>query len=230
MRAYIEGFISLFFPVSCEGCGRQLVTHEDTLCIGCQTQLPRARIHDEKDNRIERLFWGRADILSGTSFLKMPKKGVVHHLIYELKYNNNEAVGTKLGKLLGHELKASERMKNFDVIMPVPLHPKKLAMRGYNQCDSIAEGLNQVLEVELSKDNLVRVKYNNSQTKRKRYERWENVEFIFDVKNPELLKGKHVLLVDDVITTGSTIEACANALSKIEGLQLSIASLAMPVH
>ncbi len=230
MLSYIDGFVSLFFPLCCEGCGRQLVTHEEILCLGCQMTLPLARIHEDKDNKIEQLFWGRADILSATSFLKMAKKGVVHHLIHELKYNNNQAVGAKLGKLLGHELKRSERMCQFDIVAPVPLHPKKYAIRGYNQCDSIAEGLSVVLQAELSKGNLVRVKYNVSQTKKKRYDRWENVEDIFDVINPELFENKTVLLIDDVITTGSTIEACANKLNKIPGLQLSVASLAMPVY
>ncbi len=230
MRSYIDGFISLFFPVCCDACGRQLVMHEETLCIGCQMKLPRARMHDEKDNRIERLFWGRSDLAAATAFLKMPKKGVVHHLIHELKYNNNQAVGSRLGMLLGHELKNSQRMNHFDVIIPVPLHPKKLAIRGYNQCDSIAEGLSKVLEAEFSKDNLIRVKFNTSQTKRKRYERWENVESIFAVRFPHLLENKKVLLVDDVITTGSTIEACANELNKIEGIKLSVASLAVPIH
>ena len=230
MHSYLEGFLSLFFPRCCEACGNQLVTQEEIICLSCQVKLPRARLHDQIDNRIERLFWGRADICAATAFLKMPRKSVVHHLIHELKYNNNKDIGVKLGKLLGQELQLSNRMNQFDVVIPVPLHPKKLAIRGYNQCDYIAEGISHVMMSEVSKDNLVRIKFNASQTRKKRFDRWENVESIFEIKFPEALKQKRVLLVDDVITTGSTIEACANTLNKIDGLQLFVASIAFPMR
>ncbi|MFN0031418.1 MAG: ComF family protein [Flavobacteriales bacterium] len=230
MKKWFTHFFELLFPRVCGACGKSLVQYEDTLCLHCEVQLPRTRMHDEADNRIEKLFWGRADIQAATALLKMPKKGIAHHLIHELKYNNNETVGSKLGTMLGHELKASHRMNQFDCVIPVPLHPRKKSMRGYNQCDSIADGVAKALKTEVSKDNLVRQVFNNSQTRRKRYERWENVNSIFKVKHPDELKNKHVLLVDDVITTGSTIEACAMELTKIEGLKLSVATLAMPVH
>ncbi len=186
-------------------------------------------MHDERGNSLERLFWGRSDIFAATAFLKMPKNGMVHTLIHELKYHENKNVGVRLGKLFGHELTKSTTMNQFDIILPVPLHPKRLYTRGYNQCDCIVSGLEQTLEAAASYDNLVRIKYNDSQTRMARYERWKNVETIFSIKNPEALAGKRVLLIDDVITTGSTIEACANILTKIEGVRLSVAAIAMPI-
>lgn len=186
-------------------------------------------MHDESGNKLERLFWGRTDIEAATAFLKMPREGTVHRLIHELKYKENKSVGIRLGKLFGTELVSSQRMNHYDYIIPVPLHPKKLYLRGYNQCDCIAEGLSHTLGSEMLTDHLRRIVFTQSQTRKSRYDRWKNVETIFGVRNPEILEGKRVLLIDDVITTGSTIEACSNVLNQIRGLRLSVASLAMPV-
>jgi len=227
--SYFADLTSLLFPDYCAACSSSLMLGEEVICFNCQLKLPRTDMHNESDNPIERLFWGRADVKSAAAFLKMPRQGMVHQLIHQLKYHDHKGVGIRLGKLFGHELKQSERMKDFDVIIPVPLHPKKLFARGYNQCDCIADGLVSTLENDVMKDNLQRIHHNASQTNMSRYARWKNVETIFSVRSPELLEGKRVLLVDDVITTGSTIEGCANVLNAIPGLKLSVASLAMPV-
>lgn len=227
--SYLTDFADLFFPAYCAACNRALVKGEESICFYCQAKLPRTTMHDERGNSLERLFWGRSDIFAATAFLKMPKNGMVHMLIHELKYRENKNVGVRLGKLFGNELTKSSTMNQFDVILPVPLHPKRLYTRGYNQCDCIVNGLEQTLEAAASYDNLMRIKYNDSQTRMARYDRWKNVETIFSIKDPEVLKGKRVLLIDDVITTGSTIEACANILTKIEGVTLSVAAIAMPV-
>jgi ComF family protein len=186
-------------------------------------------MHDERGNRIEKLFWGRADVQFATAFLKMPKNGVVHHLIHRLKYHDYKNVGVYLGKLFARDLMLSSQMSDFDVIIPVPLHPKKLHSRGYNQCDCIAEGMNIIMENRVVSDNLVRKENTSTQTKKSRYARWKNVETIFTVLRPSELEGKSVLLIDDVITTGATIEACAAVLNAIPGLKLSVASVALPV-
>jgi ComF family protein len=226
--SYLTDFADLFFPAYCAACDRALVKGEESICFYCQARLPRMTSHDERGNALERLFWGRSNIFSATAFLKMPRHGMVHQLIHELKYEGNKSVGVRLGKLFGHDLKNSTTMNEFDFILPVPLHPKRLYTRGYNQCDCIVEGLEHTLETPALLHNLVRVKYNESQTRMARYERWKNVETIFQVNQPELLEGKKVLLIDDVITTGSTIEACANILCAIPGLRLSVAALATP--
>jgi ComF family protein len=185
-------------------------------------------MHDLPDNRLERLLWGRVHYASASAFLRMPKQGEVHRMIHELKYKNNQSVGLELGTLFGEELKSSDRMSSFDWIIPVPLHPKRLKQRGYNQCDSIVQGVAESLGTGYQLNNLIRAQYNDSQTRMSRFKRWQNVESIFQLNQPETFQNAHVLLMDDVITTGSTIEACAQVLHQVKGIRLSIASIAIP--
>lgn len=219
----------LLFPSYCSACNRNLMHYEKAICLHCQSHLPRLHICDQADNVVEKVFWGRFNPESATALLKMPRNGMVHRLIHRLKYHNDREVGERLGALLGHELSLSRRMNTFDVIIPVPLHPKKLHLRGYNQCDCIADGIAEVLGAAVLRDNLSRVQYNGSQTRRGRMSRWGNVKDVFWIRYPELLEGKHVLLIDDVITTGATIEACARAILKVKDVKLSVAALAIPV-
>ncbi len=226
---FVQDLGYLLFPEYCAACATPLVKGEEAICFHCQVRLPKTAMISEYDNQVERLFWGRADVRAAGAFLKMPKQGMVHQLIHLLKYHDYKQVGVRLGKLFGHELKQCRRMGDFDVIIPVPLHPKKLFARGYNQCDCIAEGIEFITERDVMCDNLVRLHHTDTQTRKSRFDRWKNVETIFNVRNPELLEGKKVLLVDDVITTGSTIEACANVLTAIPGVRLDVVSIAVPV-
>ena len=194
----------------------------------CLAHLPRLQMHDECDNAVDKLFWGRIELEAATAFLSMPRNGISHRLIHRLKYHGDQEVGERLGALFAHELLESKRMKGIDVILPVPLHPKKLHVRGYNQCDCIARGMAEILGAEVSLDNLTRTHFTASQTRRGRISRWSNVKDVFWVREPEKLAGKRILLIDDVITTGATIEACAVPLRKIQGVQLSVAALAVP--
>ena len=194
----------------------------------CLAHLPRLQMHDECDNAVDKLFWGRIELEAATAFLSMPRNGISHRLIHRLKYHGDQEVGERLGALFALELLESKRMKGIDVILPVPLHPKKLHVRGYNQCDCIARGMADILGVEVSLDNLTRTHFTASQTRRGRISRWSNVKDVFWVREPEKLAGKRILLIDDVITTGATIEACAVPLRKIQGVQLSVAALAVP--
>jgi len=202
--------------------------YEKAVCMHCLTHLPRLQMHDERDNAVEKLFWGRIDLEAATAFLSMPRNGISHRLIHRLKYHGDQEVGERLGALFAHELLESERMKGIDVIVPVPLHPKKLHVRGYNQCDCIAKGMAETLGAEVSFNNLTRTHFSASQTRRGRISRWSNVKDIFWVREPEKFENKRILLIDDVITTGATIEACASALRKINGVQLSVGALAIP--
>ncbi len=172
------------------------------------------------------IFWGRLPLHSATSFLFFNKGGNVQHLIHRLKYKRKPEVGIYLGRLMGFQLMDSPLFAEVDLIIPVPLHPKKERIRGYNQSEIIGKGLEQSMKAVLSTGNLIRSVHTSSQTKKSRYGRWENVKGIFEVKNPEILKGKHLLLVDDVITTGATLESCANTLLEVPGIKLSVASLA----
>jgi ComF family protein len=218
----------LLFPNYCSVCNRNLMHYEKAICLHCQSRLPRLRICDETDNTVEKVFWGRVPLESATALLKMPRNGVAHRLIHRLKYHNDKEVGERLGAMLGHEMQQSARMREFDYIIPVPLHPKKMHLRGYNQCDCIAKGISEVIDAGVLYGNLTRVQHTTSQTRRGRLSRWNNVKDIFWVKQPELIENSRVLLVDDVITTGATIEACANALLKVNGIKLSVAALAIP--
>lgn len=226
--SYATDLGALFFPKYCSSCNRNLMHYEKAICMHCLTQLPRLRIHDEEQNTVEKLFWGRVDLHSATAFLNMPRNGSTHRLIHRLKYHGDQEVGQRLGALFGHELLESARMSKVDVIIPVPLHPKKLHVRGYNQCDCIAQGLAETMGVDVSLNNLTRVHFNATQTRRGRVSRWTNVKDIFWVREPEKLENKKILLIDDVITTGATIEACAMALKKVPGVQLSVGALAIP--
>jgi ComF family protein len=219
---------TLFFPKYCSSCNRSLMKHEAAICLHCLSNLPRLHLHDEADNPVEKLFWGRVELHSATAYLNMPRNGITHRLIHRLKYHGDKEVGERLGALFAMELQDSARMRDFDVIVPVPLHPKKLHVRGYNQCDCIAQGMASALGIEVSTNNLTRMHYNASQTRRGRITRWSNVKDIFWVRDPAVFAGKRVLLIDDVITTGATIEACAAAIKKIPDVQLSVAALAIP--
>lgn len=202
--------------------------YEKAICLHCQSKLPRLYLCDQQDNPVEKVFWGRVAVESATALLKMPRNGATQRLIHRLKYHDDQEVGERLGAMLGAEMLASHRMNDYDFILPVPLHPKKQHLRGYNQCDSIARGIAEAMHCSPMIGNLVRTQHTSTQTRKGRLSRWNNVSNIFWVKYPEHLEHKRVLLVDDVITTGATIEACVAALQKIEGIQVSVASLAIP--
>ncbi len=223
----LNDFAQLLFPAYCAGCDCLLTKSEKGICLRCQCSLPKLHSHDYRDGKIEKKFWGRADVQMATAFLRMTKRNKARKIIHELKYHDNKNAGIALGKLFGLDLKKSNDMNAFDFIIPVPLHPKKLFKRGYNQCDYIAEGMSATLNVDINKLCLVRAINNSSQTRQSRYKRWENVEGIFTIKNPEILEHKNILLVDDVITTGSTIEACAATLNRVHGLKLSVGAIAI---
>ncbi|MCD6113584.1 MAG: ComF family protein, partial [Bacteroidales bacterium] len=210
----------------CMACGKSLYKNENCLCTYCLYHLPKTNFHLEKDNEVERVFWGRVRIESAASFLYFSKGGKVQKIMHKLKYKGRQEIGVFLGEQYGLELLNSDTFKNIDIIIPVPLHKMKLKKRGYNQSEKFAEGLSLSMKKPVSTDNLYRKIFSETQTKKTRYKRWQNVESIFDIKNPELLKSKHILLVDDVITTGATMEACVNVLKKVEDIKISIASIA----
>ena len=180
-------------------------------------------MHEE--NPVARIFWGRVNVQTATSFLFFSKKGRVQSLIHQLKYKHQKEVGIYLGSLFGQSLIESPFYSNLDFIIPVPLHPKKLNIRGYNQSLMIAVGMNKSMKIDVF-HGLVRKLHSSTQTKKSRYQRWENVKDIFEVLEPEKLEGKRVLLIDDVLTTGATLEACATVISDIPDIKIYIATLA----
>jgi ComF family protein len=179
-----------------------------------------------EENPVFQIFAGRAPISLATSFCRFDKGGHLQHLLHQLKYKGNREVGIKMGMLLGYDLIQHSLYQDIDTIIPVPLHPQKEKKRGYNQSTEICKGLSESMNRPLITGNLVREVHSASQTLKGRFERWENVSGIFSVKNGALLTGKHLLLVDDVVTTGATLEACCEPLLKIPGVKVSIATLA----
>lgn len=225
LSKYWQGLLHMFFPRLCLSCDEPLVRGEDLVCSNCLYQIGRTNYHMDEANPVAQLFYGRIDIEFGTSYFQFDKGGIFQKLMHQLKYKDMSEVGDMLGKHLGMGLKASPYLPPLDVIIPVPLHPKKEKKRGYNQSYHIALGIAEVMNVAVDKRSLRRVVYKGSQTQLSREKRWENVADNFKVKGASLT-GKHVLLVDDVLTTGATIEACYNALKEVEGIRVSVATLA----
>lgn len=219
-------FINLFFPDTCACCQDALYKNEAGICSGCRFNLPVSKFHLYNENPVEKLFRGRVPVKNAASFMIFQKRGMAQKLIHSLKYKGRTEVGITIGRMYGYELKNSEWDKSTDIIIPIPLHKKKLRQRGFNQCDFFARGLAESMGVLYNTTCITRADGADSQTKKSRYSRWKNAEGKFIVADAELLKGKNILLVDDVVTTGATIEACAQAILAIEGTTVSVATMA----
>jgi ComF family protein len=224
-----DDFISLLFPRLCYACGNDLLRNEYLICTECFVTIPRTNYHRELNNPVSQLFWGRCRIEKAAAFSFYNRGSRIRNLIHNLKYRGIEEIGHELGRIYGLSLKSSGFTDDIDLIIPVPIHPSKKRVRGFNQSDSISSGIAMTSGLPFSTSSLVRTTASATQTKRSRYDRWVNVEGIFKVADEEMVKGKHILLVDDVITTGSTIEACANELLRIDGTRVSVVALAFSV-
>lgn len=223
---YCQDFFALLFPELCSACGQSLLKNESVMCISCIFNLPHTDFHNDPENKVAKQLWGRFPFEQATSFLYFQKGGLVQRAMHQLKYNHNPQTGFKLGELYAHQLKRSENWIKPDLIVPVPLHPRKLKERGYNQSEHIAQGLGTVLNIEVDTNTLVRAVNTTSQTKKNRFARYENLDGAFTIKHPDKLQGKHVMLIDDIVTTGATLEACSIVLLKVAGLQISVATIA----
>jgi len=209
LRSYLADFTSLLFPQLCPACGESLVAAEDVICTDCRYNLPFTNFHLQPDNIVARQFWGKVDVEAAYSLYYFAKGGKVQNLMHHFKYSGMHRIGNILGSIAGDQLKQNNKFNNADYIIPVPLHKSRLKQRGYNQSKCFAEGW-----------------ATETQTHKSRFLRFENMQEVFKVMRPEKLANKHVLLVDDVVTTGSTLEACSIELLKIPGLKLSIATIA----
>jgi ComF family protein len=203
--------------------------NENLICTECFVVIPRTNYHFIEDNPVAQLFWGRCLIEKAAAFSYYNKGSRIRKLIHNMKYNGIREIGYDLGRLYGLSLKTSGFINDIDIIIPVPLHPVKKRIRGFNQSETISMGIADATHLPVDLKSLARVLVSATQTKRSRYERWTNVEGIFQVLDSQTIMGKHVLLVDDVITTGSTIESCTNELLKIEGVKVSVVALAFAV-
>ena len=219
--------LHLFYPHVCTGCGSDILPADNLLCLKCISHLPHTRYAQYANNPFEKIFWGRLPLTAAHSEFYFSKESLVQHLIHQLKYKSNQTVGIYLGEMMGNSLLDSNRFKNLDYIVPLPLYPDKERKRGYNQAAVVGEGMSAVMNVPILLNNIVRRRYTETQTKKHRTERWENVEGSFLVKDAQKLEGKNILLVDDVVTTGATLEACGSAIVHINGARLSLAALSI---
>jgi len=225
-RSYLADFVGLLFPQLCPACGEGLMANEQVICTSCQYSLPLTNFHQQPDNIVARQFWGKVNLQAAYALYYFTKGGKVQNLVHHLKYKGMQQIGHAVGNIAGVQLVKNEIFYSTEVIIPVPLHKKRLKQRGYNQSTCFAEGLAQKLNAVVDEKSLVRIKATETQTKKGRFTRFENMQEVFSIIDPEKLKNKHILLVDDIVTTGSTLEACAAELLKIEGVKLSIATIA----
>ena len=229
----IGKLVSLFYPDVCSACNGHLVRGEEKICTACMYHLPKTDYHLIPDNPMIRHLWGKQKIEAAAAYFFFNKGEKVQRLVHNLKYKKQTELGVFIGKLYGTHLKETSPFRDAGLIIPVPLHPAKLLKRGFNQSELFARGLgiamNKVCDTEL----LVRRKFSETQTRKSRYHRWSNVKDIFALeteKERSAVRGTHFLLVDDVVTTGSTLEACAEALLKIPGSKVSIAAIAYSAY
>lgn len=225
-----NSFLHLVFPHVCEGCGTDNLQAGHLLCLHCLTILPSTNFHLHTNNPIEKIFWGRMPVKCATAQYYFTKESMMQHLMHQLKYKGNKEVGTYLGKLMGLALQPSNRFSSADVLIPLPLHQSKEHKRGYNQATVLCEGISSILSKPVSNTAVIRTEQTETQTKKGRIQRWQNMEGKFQLVNPEVVEGKHVLLVDDVITTGATLEACGREILKAKNVELSIATLCFSFH
>ncbi|GAB3825137.1 ComF family protein [Pontibacter rugosus] len=224
-----DDLLNLLFPQSCYACNGALARGEEFICTDCSVKLPYTNFHEQASadqNPLQRRFWGRVQVQYAFSYLHFMPKGRVQRLLHRLKYKGAEELGEYLGQRYGSLLSDHQYNQQFDVIVPVPLHKSKLRRRGYNQAACFAKGLSQTLKIGYHEYTLSRSVDTATQTRKSRFDRWQNVEQVFQVAKPEQVKGKHVLLVDDVMTTGATLEACARALLAAGATEVSIATIA----
>ncbi len=222
---YLNHFGRLFFPQNCEACNTNLLKGEETLCTKCLYDIPKTNFHEKEDNALNRTFYGITKIKYSTAFYFFRKGSKFQILIHKLKYNGQKELGVELGRMSGSEIKNSI-FSEIDIIIPVPLHQARQRERGYNQSKMIAEGLSETMGKEYRTNILLRHVYTQTQTKKTLEERRKNVNSAFKIEKEELIKGKHILLVDDVVTTGSTLVACTNELLKIKDVTVSVFAVA----
>lgn len=225
----LEGVAQLVYPVCCPGCGSDGIQPGQLLCLFCNQELPYTGFTGLYGNPIEKIFRGRLNIQAATSLMYFSRQSVIRRLLHQLKYEGNKEIGLYFGRRLGEVLLTSPRFAGIDFLVPLPLHHKRQRRRGFNQATILCEGMSEVMDVPIVENLIVRSRATETQTFRSRTERWQNIEEGFQLKQQQGYTGKHLLLIDDVITTGATLEACGSVLQLIPNLKLSIATLAFTI-
>lgn len=222
----LQSLTNLFFPKLCSGCGNDLFGQEEILCLSCIDKFPVTNFHLHSNNPVEKIFWGRLPIVNASSYLYFTKDSMLQHLLHAFKYKCNKEIGFYFGRCMGKSFMQSNRFQHIDALIPLPLHPKKEKIRGYNQAAVLCDGIAEVMQIPVLKTVIIRPTATQTQTHKNRTSRWENIAGKFLLAAPDAVSNKHVLLVDDVVTTGATLEACGQELLNAADVRLSIATLA----
>lgn len=220
-----ESILHVVFPHICDGCGSDLLNIESRLCIRCLASLPETNFERHTSNPVEKLFWGRMPIINAAAQFYFTKESLMQHLIHQFKYKGNKELALQLGRLMANAIRSSGRFNNIDALIPLPLFPSKEKKRGYNQATILCDGMAEILNIPVLTNVITRPQHTETQTKKGRIERWKNIEGKFELVNLPGIMNKHLLLVDDIVTTGATLEACGNELLSAENVKLSIATL-----
>lgn len=223
----LKNLINLFFPHICEACKTPLADNIDVVCVSCRHEFPVTNFHFNDDKAVKNVLYGRVQLENATALLHFSKKGLVQELMHNLKYRGHEHVSKFLGEWLGGELMTIKSYENIDVVVPVPIHPKMKRERGYNQVTKFGVAIAKALNCKYQEDALIKTKHTKRQVFKDRITRFEDAMKRFALGKTQELEGKYILLVDDIITTGATIEACVTYLSEIPGVKISVATMAI---
>lgn len=225
-KKYGSHFLHLFYPHNCAGCGSDNLPAQQFLCARCRYHLPETHFFAHAHNPVEKLFWGRVPIQHAGAAFYFTKQALLQHLVIQLKYRGNKEAGYFLGRMMAPLIMQSPRFQSIDALVPLPLNEKKERMRGYNQAVLICEGISSVWPKMILPHAVTRMRFTETQTHQNRVGRWQNMEGVFAITDPQMVRNRHILLVDDVITTGATLEACSSSLLSVDGTRVSIGTVA----
>jgi ComF family protein len=227
MKTIFQSLLHLFFPHTCAGCGSDILGHDQLLCLHCVDRLPHTGFHRYAGNPVEKIFWGRLPVSCATSFLYFTKSSLLQHLVHQFKYNGKAEIGQFIGRRMGEVLREAPRFDSVDALVPLPLFAARERKRGYNQSGVLCDGMAEIMQLPVLKHVITRKSATETQTRKGRTARWANIAGRFELLQPEAISGKHLLLVDDVITTGATLEACGQELIATGNTKLSIFTMAI---
>lgn len=230
LKPVLQGLLQIFYPHNCLGCGTDILDSHQLLCLRCTAALPYTRFQHFRNNPVEKIFWGRVPVEAACSILYFTKESLLQGLLHQLKYKDCPEIGTLLGRKMGESILQTQRFLHADALVPLPLFPRKEKQRGYNQATLLCKGMEEVLQLPVLDKAVERTMATETQTRKSRSERWSNMEGRFACSRPEQLRNKNIVLVDDVVTTGATLEACGQVILDAGAASLSIITLAYTAH